>query len=58
MIDPRHRFVIRPRCVAGRQRSQVVMAGKDFAYALPQTGIEIEHALDMRHGVLVVGVEP
>lgn len=33
------------------------MAGEDLADALPQTRVEIEHALDMGGGVLVVGIE-
>ena len=47
----------RARRLALDHRGQVVVAGEDFADALPHVRIEPEHGLDVRGGVLVVRIE-
>ncbi|CRR20541.1 hypothetical protein PAERUG_P52_1_London_26_VIM_2_02_13_00728 [Pseudomonas aeruginosa] len=56
-IDPRQRLVVGPRHVAVGQRGEVVVTGKDLADALPESRVQLQHATDVRVGVLVGRVE-
>jgi hypothetical protein len=57
VINPCHCLVVGPRHITLNQRGKVVVAGEHLADTLPQARIQLEHAADMRIGVLVVGIE-
>ena len=57
VIHPVHRLAVGTRRLAVNQRGQGVMTSEDLPQPLPHARIQLQHAADVRIGVLVVGVK-
>ena len=57
-VNTHHRLIVGSWRIPGNQCRQVVVTGEDLANALPQPRIEVEHALYVRGGILVIRIKP